>query len=75
MLPAVGPQATGLAGQCPRGHIDLAGRSGAGGGDGFEPAVDAKGSKKMADVVPYRLRAEVELRSNLLGRAALLQQP
>ena len=48
--------------------------SGPCGGDGFQSGVDAEGPKETTDVVPDRLRAQVELGGDLLRRAALLQQ-
>src|SRR5262245_31651850 len=66
---------TAWAGATLRGPLRLVGRCGAGGGDGFESGVDAERSKETADVVPDGLGAQVELRGDLLRRAALLQEP
>ena len=46
-----------------------------GGGDGFKSGVDAERPEETADVVPDRLGAQMELGGDLLGRAALLQEP
>ena len=45
-----------------------------GGGDGFEPGVDAESPEETTDVVPDCFRAQVELGSDLLCRATLLQK-
>ena len=46
----------------------------AGDRDRLETGMHAKGAKEMADVIPDCLRAEVELLSDLLGRASLFQE-
>src|SRR5215203_4228292 len=46
----------------------------AGGSDGFESRMDSEAPKDVADVVPDRLGAQVQLGGDLLGRAALLQK-
>jgi hypothetical protein len=42
--------------------------------DRFESAVDAEGTKHVTNVVVDRLRAEVELLSDLFGRASVFEQ-
>jgi len=42
--------------------------------DGFEARVGVERPHEVADVVPHRLGAEVELMRDLLGRAAMLKQ-
>ena len=49
--------------------VDMAGR-----GDGFEARVNAERCKEATDVVPDRLRAQVELSGDLLRGASLLQK-
>ena len=49
-------------------------RCGPRGGDSFESGIDTEGLKETADVVPYRLWAQVELGGDLLRRATLLEQ-
>ena len=44
------------------------------GRDGFEAGVHAERAQEMPDVVLDRLGAQVELLSDLLGRASLLEQ-
>ena len=51
------------------------GRGVPGRSDGFESGVDAEGLEETADVVPDRLRAQIELGGDLLRRAALLEEP
>jgi hypothetical protein len=43
-------------------------------GDGFEPGVHAECAEQMADVVPDRLRAQMKLLRDLLGRTSLLEE-
>jgi hypothetical protein len=43
------------------------------GGNRFEPGIHAESPKQVTDVVLDRLRAQVELMGDLLGRAPLLK--
>ena len=72
LIPSVGAKAdNGALGRPRPGSVgcDVPGCS-----DGFESGVDAESPKEAANVVPDRLGAEMELGSDLLRRAALLQQ-
>jgi len=43
-------------------------------GNGFETRAHSESAEQMADVVPDRLRAQMELLCDLLRRAALLEE-